>query len=211
MVFCPYLRKRCKIGGTLCTDCKSGRATDALGDRETTAPFPHLFRCCQPAFGETVVCLGRGRRRLPPFLRGASERGRRKIQVWKNLCCWLCLTSIVRAFFLLSSLSFLAHETKNLMEEDLEHPLVRRPYKVFLRFHWEKKQFFSNIFHIRPAEKERRFFCFKTVYYLYIAVGYNFVRWCTKRTELLLAIQTDWTIIQSYVLFFSPFRLSNSS
>ncbi len=48
----------------------------------------------------------------------------------------------MRAFFLLlSSLSFLAHETKNLMEEDLEHPLVRRPYKVFLRFHWKKSNF----------------------------------------------------------------------
>ena len=137
MVFCPYLRKRCKIGGTLCTDCKSGRTTDVSGDRETRAPFSAPISLLPTSFRGNCCASG-----TPLFLRGASERGRRKIQVWKNLCCWLCLTSIMRAFFLLlSSLSFLAHETKNLMEEDLEHPLVRRPYKVFLRFHWKKSNF----------------------------------------------------------------------
>ncbi len=194
MVFCPYLRKRCKIGGTLCTDCKSGRATDALGDRETTAPFPHLFRCCQPAFGETVVCLGRGRRRLPPFLRGASERGRRKIQVWKNLCCWLCLTSIVRAFFLLSSLSFLAHETKNLMEEDLEHPLVRRPYKVFLRFHWEKKQFLVTFFIYGRPIKSGDFFLFQNSLFIIDVLSWDTILYDDVRREqscCLLFRQTE--------------------
>ncbi len=117
------------------------------------------------------------------FFKGerASEVG--GIQVWKKLC-WLCLTSIVRAFFLLSSLFLGAWDQEHHVRR-FGTPSRAQAVQSILTFSLGKKSNFrrNTLLYISTVGREK-------VYY-WRGVEW----WCTQRTELLLAIQTDWTII----------------